>query len=236
MRLPITIISILFAVICFGQNDTIHFPKDSLKAIGEYSNKKKNGHWKWFFWNGQIQSQGNYYNDIPVGKWYNWFRDGRKQAVVNYDSLGRKHGQLTEYYYRLSETHELEYKHGILNGKAQWRHFDGNIIIEGDFTDNKRTGEWKWFWPNEELQAYGTMVDSTFHGMWNYYHDDGTKDCVGEFNTGKRTATWKFYWKGSENLKKEGIYENDLMLGKWKYYDENGTPLREEEYINGIKQ
>lgn len=229
-------ILIFFYANCFAQNDTLFFPKDSLKAIGLYSNAKKNGAWKWFWWNGQIQSKGDYHNDIPVGKWTNWHRDGRIQVEVSYDSLGQKHGKFIEYYYRIPETHELEFKYGKLHGSAIWRHFDGNILIQGNYTDNQRTGEWKWFWPNEQLQAIGIMVDSTFQGQWKYYHDDGTKDCEGKFNGGKKTGLWKFYWKGSGNLKKIGTYENDLMSGTWIYYDESGAIIKEEQYENGIKK
>jgi uncharacterized protein len=151
-------------------------------------------------------------------------------VVVNYNSFGQKHGTFMEYYYRIPETHEFEYKNGMLDGPAFWRHFDGNILIQGFYTNNQRTGEWKWFWPNEVLQAIGMMADSTFQGKWKYYHDDGTKDSEGEFDGGKRTGLWKFYWKGTGKIKVTGSFKNDEMFGTWRYFDETGAMIREEHY------
>lgn len=215
---------------CFFAQDTIYFPNDSLKAVGKYSEGYKSGFWEWYWWNGNKQSEGNYYRNNPIGKWTNWNKDGTINVIVNYDSLGQKDGQFIEFDYRISETHELWYDKDKLNGKAIWKSFTGNILLEGEYVDNKREGNWKWYWKNGVVQAEGMMVDSLFHGRWIYYYENLNLDCVGKFVSGKKEGVWKFYWELTGNIKKKGKFKNNKEVGIWMFYDNKGKLINKKKY------
>lgn len=215
-----------------AQSDTLVYEADSVKAIGQFRDGLKIGEWKWFGWNGKIQSSGVYSYDIPVDTWTNWNSDGSTMAIVTYDSSGVKHGKEILYNYAVPETIELTYHHGILQGPAIWLHLDGYRIIVGQYNANEKIGTWTWYWPNGNIQAEGGMQRNEREGLWTYYHENGLKDNSGNFEKGLKVGPWEFYHPNAM-LRMKGEYVNDLRQGKWTLFDEKGKEQGVQSFIDG---
>ena len=101
------------------------------------------------------------------------------------------------------------------NGRKQgyWKKKDektGKLIYEGEFKDDKPVGLFKYYYPNDSLQA---IMDFRGQGTIAYaklFHP-----------TGKRMG--------------QGKYINELKDSVWLYYDELGTLLSKDTYKNGKK-
>jgi len=84
-------------------------------------------------------------------------------------------------------------------------HKDGAILLEGDYVDGLREGEWISHFP------------------------DGTIWSKGYFSKGKRTGkSWVYYPNGK--LRMKGSYENGQKIGKWIVFDEEGIVIGEGEF------
>jgi len=223
---------VMISMSAIAQSDTLVYEADSVKAIGQFRDGLKIGEWKWFSWNGKIQSSGEYIDDIPVNTWTNWNRDGSIMAIVSYDSTGAKHGKEIVYNYRVPETIEVTNRHGIHDGPATWRHLDGYVIIDGLYSENMKTGTWTWYWPNGNIQARGIMNDDEIEGIWFYYLENGSIENSGRFDKGLKTGEWIFYHANGK-VRMKGSYDTDLQKGKWIQYDDNGKRQKVLNMIDG---
>lgn len=66
-------------------------------------------------------------------------------------------------------------------------------------------------------------------GKWVFYSESGLELSITYYENGKRTAhSIVKYPNGT--LRYVGEYENDQMIGIWKYYDEKGNLIQEKDY------
>lgn len=215
-----------------GQADTmiIHIGNDSLKAVGKYENNLEQGLWTYFHFNGNKQSEGKYLKGKPFGEWTNWQEDGKILNKINYDDKGLKQGVFIEYLYRIPETHELYFVNDTLDGKVTYRHFDGHVIIAGNYRKGKRDGKWNWYYPSGKIQSEGDYLDDGNEGHWIYFFENGNKDNEGIYHKGKKDSEWVFYFENSDKVRAKGKYENDLREGKWITYNSEGKITKTEYY------
>ena len=68
----------------------------------------------------------------------------------------------------------------------------------------------------------GETVNGKRHGMWKYYYANGFLWSEGEFWYGERKGYSIIYYNtGKKQM--EGSYENDLKVGKWKLWNQDGS-------------
>jgi len=72
------------------------------------------------------------------------------------------------------------------------------IVEEGQYVDNSRTGVWKKYFPNANLQNEITYVNNRPNGHAKIYYENG-------------------------NLKEEGLWKGNKWVGDYKFYHENGN-------------
>lgn len=134
-------------------------PKDSLWHIteGNYKNGLRSGHW-WIVndrkWTTE-QMEGNYENDEREGEWIfytSYTLDGyvaksQIDAIANYHN-GKLHGKLTQYKNKTNGPFKdsintiTYFKDGMQHGSYEKHDNDGNIIVKGNYFNDKRVGEW----------------------------------------------------------------------------------------------
>jgi len=62
-----------------------YYTHDSTIAVeGTYSNGKKEGNFKIYYPNGQLEQSGNYTNDKKSGIWEYFYEDGRKRQILDF--------------------------------------------------------------------------------------------------------------------------------------------------------
>ena len=75
----------------------------------------------------------------------------------------------------------------------------------------------------------GAMKDGKREGTWKAYLRDGRPWSIDEFKNGELDGSSTVYWENG-NLRWEGKYKAGKHVGHWKWYDEQGILLREEDY------
>lgn len=84
-------------------------------------------------------------------------------------------------------------------------HNDGSILLEGDYQNGLREGEWISWYP------------------------DGTVWSKGYFRKGKRSGkSWAYHPNGKLYMK--GSYEEGKKIGPWLVYDEEGNVIANKEF------
>ncbi len=101
-------------------------------------------------------------------------------------------------------TYQLQWNDSIPLHEVQY-HKDGSVLLEGEYIDGLREGEWISHFP------------------------DGSIWSKGYFSKGKRTGkSWVYHPNGQ--LRMKGSYDNGEKVGKWFVYDENGIVVGDEDF------
>lgn len=84
--------------------------------------------------------------------------------------------------------------------------------------------------PNGQVKIKGRMNKAgERHGLWVSYYDNGTKWSESYYVDGERDGhSLTFYPNG--RVRYIGEYKNDIKVGNWKFYDEEGNLTKEENF------
>lgn len=108
--------------------DKIFYDDGSLKVFATYITfrqngqvyERKSGESKYFYKNGQIESFGNFKNDIISGKWQSYFENGNIKIIVIFKEDNGKHCDFTEYY-----------ENGNLRAKGIYSDYPNSVKVDG---------------------------------------------------------------------------------------------------------
>jgi antitoxin component YwqK of YwqJK toxin-antitoxin module len=169
-----------------------YYMSNKIQMTGAYKSKKlttKNGHFTYYFENGNKTSEGNYIDDKLEGLWNYWFESGEKKSEGEY-SDGEKTG--VWYYW---------YPNSKLKSKGTYKKV-GSYAYEG-------------FYENGITNAKGNITNGKPQGMWVYWNSDGRKTLQGNFNNGLREGEWTRFFRDGEMklLLKNGISEGKQLGG-----------------------
>lgn len=223
-------------------NDEGYFVSDIYNNITEkliestsyvsHSKRIKDGYSKYIGFDGIIDFEGFYRNQIKHGEW-RFYEDGKLATIENY-SNGERHGL-----YR------------VLNIST------GDTIIYGEYADAKETGKWTKYHNNGKLKSECIYIDGNRDGFYYTLFKNGDTSKVGQYNNGDKIGTWNSYfvdgdlqWQehylengnktgewtqfyDSDTAYSIGKYIDDSLDGEWIYYHDNGQPSSIEHYDNG---
>lgn len=91
-------------------------------------------------------------------------------------------------------------------------------IIEFNYKNGKKNGEWKLYYSSEKIKEIGNALNDESNGPWEAYYENGTLRAKGQFVNSNEHGNWKFYDEIG-TLRAEGNYINGKQTGKWLYYD-----------------
>lgn len=128
----------------FKDNDLWHvndyYISGKLQMSGTYiddSLKVKDGEFKFYFENGNVESEGKFVNNNYVGIWKWFFDNSNLRLTGEYNQDGKKNGYWKAWY------------------------VNGNVDYEGNYLENKKVGEFKWYYNNGKVSStefYEDMV------------------------------------------------------------------------------
>jgi antitoxin component YwqK of YwqJK toxin-antitoxin module len=199
---------------------------------------------------GKLIYSGPYRNKIPVGVHREFNKDGKVTNAFIYNDNG------------LLLSEGIVDEGGNRNGKWKDLYPDGKVQAEGQFTDNRRSGQWKFYNFSEKVDTGALRKEEEYFqgqrdGASTEYSISGDIIAQGQYSDGEKNGPWKF--KTGE-LVEEGKYITGLKDGVWRstynngklkfkgnfvqgnpdgqqiFYYENGK-IKEEEYFEmGIRQ
>lgn len=227
----------------------------------EYINRKdktgqKQGKWKFFWDNGNLQLEGTYVNDKKHGFFKTYDENGNFLMVYKYENdVLIENAKETKVLQKKTAYHsngKIAITATYFQGKPEGirREYDTNgVLVRGyvfedgilryeGITDEKgqRQGLWKEYYPTGELRAKGHYKNSNMTGDWKFYLTDKTIEISGEYDSkGRKTGEWQWFYPGGELLAVDH-YEDGLLEGDFVEYDENGEQLTRGQYISGMEE
>ncbi|MFT4600005.1 MAG: antitoxin component YwqK of YwqJK toxin-antitoxin module [Arenicella sp.] len=96
--------------------------------------------------------------------------------------------------------------------------------------DPTAPGQFKEYFPNGALKIEGkNNAEGNRNGLWISYYDNGIKWSESYYDNGIRDGhSLTFFPNGG--IRYIGEYKNDIKIGLWKFYDEAGELVKEEQF------
>lgn len=100
--------------------------------------------------------------------------------------------------------------------------------------NNKRTGVWKKYYPNDRIRYQGQFKNGKEVGVFKFYDISDSKNptIIKTFSAGSNQVAVSFYTLGGI-LQSKGFMVDRKRVGKWTYFFANGNLMSEENYVDG---
>jgi len=200
----------------------------------------KDGYYKTWHANGQIEIQGEYANNKKIKQWKSWYANG--QVMFNYSY---KEDSLDGAYKKWFANGKIELSgnkdFGKSVGKWQSWHDNGQLAADENYSNGKAEGKFTYWFKNGQKQEEGEYKDGKKEGTWTIYDQDGKINSSRIFKAGKDISlvgkwldknrdSWEFFEDGSYIL--DIVKKNDRKKGSWGL---NSDKLTIDRYDYDIK-
>ncbi len=108
-----------------------------------------------------------------------------------------------------------------------------NKVEEGRYTDNRKEGRWKKYWPNGKLRSEINYAAGKPTGEYQLFYENGKTEEHGFWASNKNTGDFKRYYDNGNPQQHFLFADNGKRNGLQKYYHENGKMALEVNIING---
>ncbi len=218
---------------------------------------KKQGIYKSFYDDGKVKEEKKYKDDVIDGyvKTYDIKGNLTNTEKFNNGKVVKNAPELAklDVYHEFYEDGTMKYEGGYINGMPVGTHYhykqkmfcDSLSISRDDTSDvmikkyvcrNKAVPD-SGITYNEGVKIEYGAVDSMRIkiGIWNEYHNTGEFKGKGLYANDKRIGDWIFYY-ATGPIEQKGRYDKKgRAQGDWKWFYENGAILREEIYIDNLR-
>jgi len=214
-------IIICFTSICYGKNliytsqggykyfdDGTYIAKNKErgKYEGKIENNKREGVWKLYNENGELESVYSYKNDNLIGTGKEYYESGNIKIIKKFSNNGKKM-KVKEYY-----------KNGKLKNEGNSLYVsDNNYVPEGKL---------RVFYENGKLKGELNFKNGKLDGENKTYYKNGKLKDVGNFKNDKIQGKTKAYFESGELMGANlaGVYYGDGFLG-------NKIEINKEGYL-----
>ena len=70
---------------------------------------------------------------------------------------------------------------GVMHGPFRSLHPNGKRAASGNWVDNQRSGQWTWWYPDEQTRMKGKYDRGKQIGSWQWWHPNGKRKMEGDF-------------------------------------------------------
>lgn len=218
---------------------------------------KKQGVFKDFYEDGKLKEERKYKDDLIDGYVKTYDKKGNLSNTEKFNN-GSKVKNAPELakldvYKDFYEDGTLKYEGGYINGMPIGTHYhykqkyfcDSLPVARDDSSDvmikklvcRNRAIPDSAITFNEGIKIEYGAVDSLRNktGVWSEYHNSGEFRGKGLYVNDKRIGDWIFYYPNSKIEQKGKFDKKGRAQGDWKWYYENGSLLREEIYLDNMR-
>jgi antitoxin component YwqK of YwqJK toxin-antitoxin module len=110
------------------------------------------------------------------------------------------------------------------------------IVEEGDYKDNKKTGIWKLYWPNGNVKQEAEYKNNRPSGKYTNYYESGKVEEEGNWKNNANTGSFKRYHPNGQVAQEKTFSEQGKSTGKTTYYYPNGKKELEFSTNNGVEE
>lgn len=123
--------------------------------------------------------------------------------------------KLHKEYYDNGQLKSVGQQKGLKKGEREIYSISSREGIK--YEDEKKVGEWKFYYKNGQLSSIGSYRDEKRIGEWKFYYENGQLRSEGKFKNDKRIDAWKSYDKNGQ-LESIEKYENENVVELQEYY------------------
>ncbi|MGI9456887.1 MAG: toxin-antitoxin system YwqK family antitoxin, partial [Aeoliella sp.] len=113
----------------------------------------------------------------------------------------------------------------LLHGVSKAWYANGQIQTQGEYSYDKRVGNFQYWHANGQLAAEGKYKDDQYDGQWLWWHENGQKAIVGQYRDGQLIGEWRWwnelgklanrkYYDGTESVSTQDATEETEKVGK----------------------
>ncbi len=110
---------------------------------------------------------------------------------------------------------------------------DDQKVEEGKFTDSKKTGIWKEFFPNNKVKSKITYENNRPSGYAIMYQESGKVKEEGLWKNNRWVGDYKLYYENGQVQQEFQFSAMGKREGPQKYYYENGQTMIEGNWAEG---
>ena len=147
-------------------------------------NSEREGLWRFWHENGQLEQEGNYLNGEMEGLWRFWHENGQLSQEGNY--LNGKVEGLRRWWY---ENGQLEQEENSVNGEREglrrtW-YENGELKQEGNYVNGKAEGLYRSWYENGQLNQEGNYLNGKVEGLWRFWNEKGVRYSNSRYSKGE---------------------------------------------------
>lgn len=207
------------------------WPNERVRLEGPYERGLKEGVFKYFSRNGDLErtetyKRGELVEDAPEAVALDLRKTFHANGQVERSGPWRENEPMGTHRFFDEEGHLVEvrvFREGMLNAS-------GMLDSLG-----RRTGEWVMYWPDGSRKAVGGYLEGKRDGDWVYYRLDGTVEQEGVFQRGDWNGRWKWYHLNGK-LHRDERYRRGKEDGAFFELSASGDTLARGVYERGYKQ
>lgn len=167
---------------------------------------------------GRRIAAGTYRKGVKDGFWTYWHRNGEKAEEGQYAN-----GQKVDVWARWDET-------GATLPDGPFMFVDGNgRRTEGAYKDGKKHGLWRQWFRNGKKRFEIEYSEGVLHGRYVYWDENGHLSYQWYYHNGREDGQSIAWWPNGKKAM-EFHYSNGRKVGLWKWFDEEGKVIREEQH------
>ncbi len=183
---------------------------------------------KAYYEDGNVRYEGGYVNGMPVGTHFHYKLSKQicDSILVYEDTIQKKMFRC----FRVSTPDSaIVYLDGYLVEKGpvdsirrkqkEWTeyHLTGEFKAKGLYVDDKRVGEWTFYYPNKKIEQKGKYdKKGRAQGNWKWYYDSGALLKEENYINGKLDGEMQEFTEDGKIVTK-GLYEEGNKEGPWYY-------------------
>ena len=281
VKIKTLLVLIILIMTSKGFSQNVGQKGDTLKNYTDI-NGNKQGYWEKKYKNGNIAYQATFKNNKLIGTYKRYYENGQVFALIKYpehpDSLAGvtyfwddgkllakghfieqklKEGLWTYYNTEEKKIAEINYKHGVLNGKKTVYYHSGAPSYKITYKNGIKDGVEVRYYDNGEKETEQQIKNGTFEGKIYIYYPSGKFKIMGSYKNNLKDGKWTFfnssggidytiiYHKGiaenqdelDEKFTKQ-VEEWEKMKGKYKeptekdFFNNKGTEKQDWENSN----
>ena len=110
---------------------------------------------------------------------------------------------------------------------------DNQVVEEGNYTDDKKTGQWTFYYNNNNVKHVLTYANNRPDGYAVFYYENGNKREEGTWINNKWVGDYTYYYENGRVKNDWNYNKNGSRVGVQKYFYSNGQLMIEGEWSNG---
>lgn len=112
----------------------------------------------------------------------------------------------------------------------------GELVEEGRYRDNKRTGQWVRYWPNGKRMSEVNYLAGLPKGKYSLYYDTGILEEQGTWDLDRNTGAFK-RWHPNGSVAQDFKFDSfGTRDGEQKYFHENGKLAVDVQVVQGKEE